>query len=149
MLNQVARGRHAGDNARPHAVSEGCLQEGANRRWPGVSQLDQEPAPAADERTEQSRDGDEQNDRGGGATLGYHDTLLKEVSDAIAAFQADLEAHGLCDRVLTLTISEFGRTAYINGDRGTDHGFSSVAFAIGDAVNGGVHRYAETHGQTS
>ena len=82
---------------------------------------------------------DEQNEGGGGAALGYHDTLLKDVSDALAAFQADLEAHGLSDRVLTLSISEFGRTAYVNGDRGTDHGFSSVAFAIGDAVNGGVY----------
>jgi uncharacterized protein (DUF1501 family) len=81
---------------------------------------------------------DDQNPRSGGG-LGYHDRLLKEVSDAIGAFYADLAAHGIADRVLILTISEFGRTAYENGGRGTDHGFSSVALAIGGAVNGGAY----------
>jgi len=82
---------------------------------------------------------DDQNPGSGGGRLGYHDGLLKEVSDAIGAFQADLEAHGIAERVLTLTISEFGRTAYEHGDRGTDHGFSSVALAIGANVNGGAY----------
>jgi uncharacterized protein (DUF1501 family) len=75
----------------------------------------------------------EQNDGG------YHDDLLKEASDAIAAFYADLRAHGLSSRVLILTISEFGRTPFENGARGTDHGFGSVSFAIGDAVRGGLY----------
>jgi uncharacterized protein (DUF1501 family) len=82
---------------------------------------------------------DDQNSGGGGGTLGYHDRLLREVSDAIGAFYADLSAHGIADRVLILTVSEFGRTAYENGKRGTDHGFSSVAFAVGGSVNGGVY----------
>jgi uncharacterized protein (DUF1501 family) len=82
---------------------------------------------------------DEQNSGAGKGNLGYHDQLLKELSDAVGAFYADLAAHGIADRVLILTISEFGRTAYENGGRGTDHGFSSVAFAIGGAVNGGVY----------
>jgi uncharacterized protein (DUF1501 family) len=81
----------------------------------------------------------DQNPGSGGGRLGYHDELLQEVSDAIGAFYADLTAHGIAERVLILTISEFGRTAYENGDRGTDHGFSSVAFAIGGTVNGGVY----------
>ncbi len=75
----------------------------------------------------------EQNDGG------YHDNLLAEVGDAIGAFYADLAAHGLSDRVLILTISEFGRTPFENGARGSDHGFGSVFFAVGDAVNGGIY----------
>jgi len=69
----------------------------------------------------------------------YHDNLLQEVSDGLGAFYADLDGHGLADRVLILTMSEFGRTAYANGSIGTDHGYSSVAFAIGGLVNGGVY----------
>ena len=75
----------------------------------------------------------EQNDGG------YHDNLLKEVGDAIGAFYADLKAHGLSDRVLILTISEFGRTAFENAARGSDHGYGSVAFAVGDSVKGGIY----------
>jgi uncharacterized protein (DUF1501 family) len=82
---------------------------------------------------------DDQNPGAGNGNLGYHDELLKEVSDAIGAFYADLTAHGIADRVLILTISEFGRTPHENGGRGTDHGFSSVAFAVGGLVNGGVY----------
>jgi uncharacterized protein (DUF1501 family) len=70
---------------------------------------------------------------------GYHDNLLRDVGDAIGAFYADLEAHALSDRVLVLTISEFGRTPFENADRGSDHGYGSVAFAIGDPVKGGVY----------
>jgi uncharacterized protein (DUF1501 family) len=69
----------------------------------------------------------------------YHDTLLKEVSDSVAAFYNDLAAHGLANRVLVLTMSEFGRTAYANASLGTDHGYSSVCFAVGGTVNGGVY----------
>jgi uncharacterized protein (DUF1501 family) len=75
----------------------------------------------------------EQNDGG------YHDGLLKEVGDAIAAFHADLAAHSLSDRVLILTISEFGRTPFENASRGSDHGFGSVSFAVGDGVTGGIY----------
>jgi uncharacterized protein (DUF1501 family) len=69
----------------------------------------------------------------------YHDNLLREVADSVAAFYADLDGHGLANRVLILTMSEFGRTAYANGSVGTDHGYSSVSFALGGAVKGGVY----------
>jgi uncharacterized protein (DUF1501 family) len=36
-----------------------------------------------------------------------------------------------------LVLTEFGRTARINGDRGTDHGTASAAFVLGGAVAGG------------
>ncbi len=73
------------------------------------------------------------------STLGYHDDLWQTVSEAIYAFYTDLQAHGLADKVLIVTTSEFGRTAYENVDQGTDHGYSSVAFAIGGAVKGGIY----------
>lgn len=69
----------------------------------------------------------------------YHQLLMKDVADSIASFYNDLAGHGMADRVLILTISEFGRRAYENNDEGTDHGFSSVAFAVGDMVKGGIY----------
>jgi uncharacterized protein (DUF1501 family) len=36
-----------------------------------------------------------------------------------------------------LIITEFGRTAHINGTAGTDHGTAAAAFALGGAVKGG------------
>jgi uncharacterized protein (DUF1501 family) len=36
-----------------------------------------------------------------------------------------------------LLVTEFGRTAAINGTRGTDHGTATAAFLIGGAVQGG------------
>lgn len=75
----------------------------------------------------------------GGQPQGYHETLLGDVSDSIAAFYTDLVNQGLSSGVLILTISEFGRRALENGDKGTDHGFGSVGFALGDSVNGGIY----------
>jgi uncharacterized protein (DUF1501 family) len=71
--------------------------------------------------------------------LGYHGALLQKVSDAISALYADLVAQNLADRVLIITISEFGRRAYANQDVGTDHGLSSMAFALGNMVTGGIY----------
>ncbi|MGH7787485.1 MAG: DUF1501 domain-containing protein [Candidatus Binatia bacterium] len=79
-----------------------------------------------------------QNDAASGV-LPYHEALLREVGDAIAAFHADLAGHGLAHRVVTLVFSEFGRRAYENNDLGTDHGFGGTVFAIGNPVKGGVY----------
>lgn len=38
---------------------------------------------------------------------------------------------------VVLVATEFGRTAAINGTRGTDHGTGAAAFLVGGAVNGG------------
>jgi uncharacterized protein (DUF1501 family) len=57
--------------------------------------------------------------------------------DSLAAFQADLEARGLADRVLTLVYSEFGRRPEQNGT-GTDHGAAGAAFVMGTKVQGGM-----------
>ncbi len=60
---------------------------------------------------------------------------LRFAADSIAAFQADLEARGVADRVLTLVWSEFGRRPKQN-DNGTDHGAAGVGFVIGSRVRG-------------
>jgi uncharacterized protein (DUF1501 family) len=55
--------------------------------------------------------------------------------DSLLAFQRDLEARGLHDRVLTLVWSEFGRRPEENGS-GTDHGAAGSAFVIGSQARG-------------
>jgi uncharacterized protein (DUF1501 family) len=63
---------------------------------------------------------------------------LKVTSESLLAFQRDLEARGLADRVLTLVWSEFGRRAEENGSDGTDHGAAGTAMVIGSRVRGGL-----------
>jgi len=62
---------------------------------------------------------------------------LGTTAQALQAFQADLEAKGLANRVITLVWSEFGRRPHENGDgpgAGTDHGAAGSAFLIGTRV---------------
>ena len=61
---------------------------------------------------------------------------LKLTGDSLLAFQRDLEARGLADRVITLVWSEFGRRAEENGSRGTDHGAAGVGMLMGARVRG-------------
>ena len=63
---------------------------------------------------------------------------LADVGGALAAFQADLEARGVADRVLTLVWSEFGRRPEQNDSGGTDHGAGGIAWVQGTRVAGGV-----------
>lgn len=67
-----------------------------------------------------------------------HGPLLRELSESVAAFFADLKSRGLADRVLLLTFSEFGRRLAENGGQGTDHGAAAPAFVAGPAVKAGV-----------
>jgi uncharacterized protein (DUF1501 family) len=67
------------------------------------------------------------------------DRLLATLSDALAAFYADLAAHGNDQRVLTMTFSEFGRRVGENASAGTDHGTAAPLFLMGSAVKGGVY----------
>jgi uncharacterized protein (DUF1501 family) len=62
-------------------------------------------------------------------------TLLREFGDGLAAFSADM-GDRMADITL-VTMSEFGRTARENGNRGTDHGHANVMFALGGNVRGG------------
>ncbi len=64
--------------------------------------------------------------------------LLNELSGALEAFQADLAASGLLDRVLVMGFSEFGRRVAENGSAGTDHGTSGPVFLAGTSVRPGL-----------
>jgi uncharacterized protein (DUF1501 family) len=81
-----------------------------------------------------------QNDTFAGTeSLGFHERLLANLGGGVAAFHADLAGHGVGHRVVTVIHSEFGRRAPENITLGTDHGFGSVMFVIGEAVRGGVY----------
>ena len=61
---------------------------------------------------------------------------LQLTSDTLLAFQRDLEARKLANRVLVLVWSEFGRRAAQNASNGTDHGAAGMAFLIGEKAKG-------------
>jgi uncharacterized protein (DUF1501 family) len=78
------------------------------------------------------------NEVGQKPSQGQLANLLNDFGQSIAAFYQDL-GDRMAD-VTVVTMSEFGRTARENGNRGTDHGHANVMFAIGGDVNGGkVH----------
>jgi uncharacterized protein (DUF1501 family) len=60
---------------------------------------------------------------------------LSDLAQGLAAFYRDLENH--IDDIVVLTMSEFGRTAWENGNRGTDHGHATSMFILGGSVRGG------------
>jgi uncharacterized protein (DUF1501 family) len=70
---------------------------------------------------------------------GQHARLLEQLDQGLAAFYADLEAHGLQDRVVTMAFSEFGRRVKENGSGGTDHGTAAPMFVLGGKVKGGMY----------
>lgn len=61
--------------------------------------------------------------------------LLGALDDAIAAAEKELDA-AWSETVVAL-ITEFGRTAHLNGTDGTDHGTATVAILAGGALKGG------------
>jgi uncharacterized protein (DUF1501 family) len=63
-----------------------------------------------------------------------HADLLGTLSDSLAAFQRDLAARSLGDRVAVLVFSEFGRRVDENASKGTDHGAASCVFVVGPKV---------------
>src|SRR4029077_5834707 len=67
-----------------------------------------------------------------------HDDLMGYLDQAVSAFYADLAGHGMSDRVLVATWSEFGRRPKENASAGTDHGTAAPVFLIGDSVKSGV-----------
>ena len=70
-----------------------------------------------------------------GSTQGQLANILRDFSQSLAAFWTDLGDLG--EETIVVTMSEFGRTARENGNRGTDHGHANVMFAMGGAVQGG------------
>jgi uncharacterized protein (DUF1501 family) len=73
-----------------------------------------------------------------GGVQGQLAARLREFGEALAAFRQDLGDR--MQDVVVVTMTEFGRTARENGNRGTDHGHASFAFVLGGRVRGGrVH----------
>ncbi|HEY0007040.1 MAG TPA: DUF1501 domain-containing protein [Pyrinomonadaceae bacterium] len=70
-----------------------------------------------------------------GSSRGQLANRLQEFGSGISALARDLGQR--MDDVLILTMSEFGRTARENGNRGTDHGHANAMFVIGNSVRGG------------
>jgi uncharacterized protein (DUF1501 family) len=70
-----------------------------------------------------------------GSTQGQIANVLREFSQSLAAFWTDLG--DLAEDTVVATMSEFGRTARENGNRGTDHGHANVMFVMGGPVKGG------------
>ena len=70
--------------------------------------------------------------------LTRHDDLMGYLDQAVSAFYGDLAAHGMADKVLVATWSEFGRRPKENASGGTDHGAASPLILIGDPVKGGM-----------
>jgi uncharacterized protein (DUF1501 family) len=58
------------------------------------------------------------------------------LAGALASFYEDI-GPVQANRVVTLVVSEFGRTAFQNGTGGTDHGYGNVMFVVGGGVQGG------------
>jgi uncharacterized protein (DUF1501 family) len=70
-----------------------------------------------------------------GAVTGRLSALLSALDAAIAAIETNMGA-AWSETVVAL-VTEFGRTARINGNDGTDHGTATVALFAGGALKGG------------
>ena len=75
------------------------------------------------------------NELGQRASEGQLANLLREYGQALNAFWQDLGDR--MGEVVLVTMSEFGRTAHENGNRGTDHGHANCMFVMGGPVKGG------------
>ncbi|MBX3355995.1 MAG: DUF1501 domain-containing protein [Phycisphaeraceae bacterium] len=69
---------------------------------------------------------------------GGHANILRQVAEALRAFNDDLRAQGNQERVLTMVFSEFGRRVQQNASQGTDHGTAAPMFLMGPMVRPGI-----------
>ena len=67
-----------------------------------------------------------------------HGNLMRQLGDAMLAFQNDLKAQGNDGRVMTMCFSEFGRRVRQNASNGTDHGTAGPVFVVGPNANPGL-----------
>jgi uncharacterized protein (DUF1501 family) len=116
----AAMARPAADARGMRAIAEGAARLMANDEGPRVAAL--------------AFDGWDTHANEGGAS-GRLAQLLGGLDGALAAFAEGLGPHWTDTAVLVIT--EFGRTARVNGTVGTDHGTGTVAFLAGGAVKGG------------
>jgi uncharacterized protein (DUF1501 family) len=70
-----------------------------------------------------------------GGAQGQLANLLKDLGSGLRAFHQDMGDR--MQDVVVVTMSEFGRTAKENGNRGTDHGHANCMFVMGGGVKGG------------
>jgi uncharacterized protein (DUF1501 family) len=75
------------------------------------------------------------NETGARASEGQLANLLRDYAQSLHAFWQDM-GDRMAD-VAVVTMSEFGRTAHENGNRGTDHGHANYMLVMGGTVNGG------------
>ena len=64
-----------------------------------------------------------------------HPLLLRDISDSLAAFHTDMGED--MNNVAVVVMTEFGRTADVNGSDGTDHGWASAWWVISKGITGG------------
>jgi uncharacterized protein (DUF1501 family) len=70
-----------------------------------------------------------------GGVQGQLSNLLRDLGQGISAFNLDM-GDRMSD-VVFVSMSEFGRTAHENGNRGTDHGHANCMFVLGGNIKGG------------
>jgi uncharacterized protein (DUF1501 family) len=70
-----------------------------------------------------------------GGAQGQLSNLLKDLGQGLGAFYQDMGDR--MQDIVVVTMSEFGRTAKENGNRGTDHGHANCMFVMGGDVKGG------------
>jgi uncharacterized protein (DUF1501 family) len=70
-----------------------------------------------------------------GGVQGQLSNLLRDLGQGLAAFHQDM-GDRMAD-VVFVSMSEFGRTAHENGNRGTDHGHANCIFVMGGGIKGG------------
>ncbi|HKF17727.1 MAG TPA: DUF1501 domain-containing protein [Candidatus Dormibacteraeota bacterium] len=71
--------------------------------------------------------------------LNRHNDLIGYLDQSVAAFYHDLDVHGMADKVLIATWSEFSRRPQENASGGTDHGAASAMLLMGSPVQGGFY----------
>lgn len=69
-----------------------------------------------------------------GATTGALANRLEGLDAGIATLRKELGKNW--SKTVVAIVTEFGRTAAVNGTRGTDHGTAAAAMLVGGAVNG-------------
>ena len=68
-----------------------------------------------------------------------HARLMAELDASISGFLTSLDGDPHSDRVVVMTVSEFGRRVTANASGGTDHGTAAPMFVAGRSVRGGLY----------
>jgi uncharacterized protein (DUF1501 family) len=74
--------------------------------------------------------------------LSRHNDLMGYLDQSVSAFYQDLNMHGMADKVLVATWSEFSRRPQENASGGTDHGAAAAMLLMGNPVQGGIYGQA-------